>query len=543
MQAKIALLASVLVLWTAGHVQAAAPGRGKGVVFPVSCGSAAQQSFNDALAALHSFWYAQALKEFTAIADSEPDCAMAYWGIALSRWNQIWAPPRQDALQAGAAAINSAVAAGAKTEREMDYISAALAFYSDTEKLDHRTRAGAYAAAIEGIYQKYPDDREAAAFYALSLLATADPLDASYARQKQAGQVLEAIFAQEPDHPAAAHYLIHAYDCGPLAERARPAALQYAKSTFIVPHAIHMPSHTYVLLGMWREAIDANLIGEKAELDRGIPEDRLHDIDYLVYAYLQVGQADKAKEYVDLAMAIDRDLMAAKRDVGLRARPFTIAAVAARYALERGSWQEAAALEVRSNDRNPFIEAVPHFGRAVGKARGGQSEGAKEDLQKLVALQQSVLKANGPYWARQVEIQHKIASGWAADAEGKSADAAALMAAAVELEDRGDTHDTLSPGPIGTTAHEALGEVLLKSGKASEALAQFEESLRLSKNRARGYYGAAKSASLAGNAASFTQHVQKLAALCGLPGGSIPSNLDVKDPELKGLPCAWLAGR
>ncbi len=541
MRTKSAVVASILMLFGVGCTEAAAPGRGKGVVFPVSCSPATQQSFNDALAALHSFWYAQAVKEFTAIAESEPACAMAHWGIAMSPWNQIWAPPRQDALEAGATAIKRAAAADPKTEREKDYINPALGFYTDTDKLDHRARAGAYAAAMERIYKKYADDREAAAFYALSLLATANPLDATYARQKQAGQVLEAIFKQEPDHPAAAHYLIHAYDCGPLAEMARPAALQYAKSTPVVPHAIHMPSHTYVLLGMWREAIDANVIGEKAELDRGIPEDRLHDIDYLVYAYLQVGQADRAKEYVDVGMTIERDLVAAKRDVGLRARPFTIAAIDARYALERGNWQEAAALELRPNTRNPFIEAIPHFARAVGLARSGQPERTKDELQKMVALQEALVRANSPYWARQVEIQHKIASGWVADAEGKAAEAVAFMKAAAELESKGDTHDTLSPGPIGTTAHEALGEVLLKSGKAPEALAQFEESLRLSKHRARGYYGAAKAASLAGNAERFKTHVAKLAELCAVSSGSIPANLDVKSPQLTGLPCAWIA--
>ncbi len=541
MRAQRAILAGLLLLSAAGEAQATAPGRGKGVQFPISCSATAQESFNDALAALHSFWYAQAVKEFTAIAEREPDCAMAYWGIAMSRWNQLWAPPRPDALAAGAAAIGKAAAAGPKSEREKDYIGAVAAFYTDVDKRDHRARAGAYASAMQAIYHKYPSDREAAAFYALALLATTDPLDASYARQQQAGRILEAIFAQEPDHPAAAHYLIHAYDCGPLAEKALPAALEYAKAASVVPHAIHMPSHTYVLLGMWREAIEANLIGEKAELDRGIPEDRLHDIDYLVYAYLQIGRADKAKEFLDLGMAIEHDLVATQRDIGLRARPFTIAAIDARYVLERGSWQEAAALALRPNARNPFIEAIPHFARVIGNARSGHPERAERDLEALATLQSAVLKANGPYWARQVEIEHTIASGWVAEAQGKTAEAVSLMAAAADLESRGDTHDTLSPGPIGTTAHEALAEVLLVHGNATEALAQFEASLRLSANRARGYYGAAKAASLAGDRPGFESHVRKLAELCGLPGGSLPSASDIKDPELKGLPCAWLA--
>jgi hypothetical protein len=285
MQSKFAVGIFVLTLTmgvSTGHGQAApeaASGRAAGVNFPTSCTPSLQARFNGALAGLHSFWYARAVKEFGEIAQTEPDCAIAYWGVALSLWNQLWAPPRQDALQKGDDAIQKAVALGAKSERERDYINAVAKFYADSDKLDHRTRARVYSDAMEKVYTKYPEDREGAAFYALSMLATVDPLDATYARQREAGKILEAIFREEPNHPAAAHYLIHAYDCGPLAERARPAAEQYAKSTPYVPHAIHMPSHTYVLLGMWKETIDTNVSAEKAEIDRGGPEDRLHDID------------------------------------------------------------------------------------------------------------------------------------------------------------------------------------------------------------------------------------------------------------------------
>ena len=339
----------------------------------------------------------------------------------------------------------------------------------------------------------YPGDKEAALFYALSLLATADPLDATYAKQRQAGDVLEAIFKEMPDHPAAAHYLIHAYDCGPLAEKALPAAERYAKSASVVPHAIHMPSHTYVLLGRWRENIESNLAGEKAELERGIPEDRLHDIDYLVYGYLQIGNDAKAKEFRDLGLSIEQDLVAAKRDVGLRARPFAVAAIEARYALERSNWTEAAALQPRP-DRWAYIEVVPHFARAVGAARSGNPAAAKADIARLTQLQADLVKAKLTYWSRVVDIQLKVASAWTADAEGRSADALSLMQAAVQLEKSIDTHDTLSPGPIGATAHELLGELLLKTGRPREALASFEELLKLAKHRARSYFGAAKAA-------------------------------------------------
>ena len=530
----LALLAASV--WAA---PAQATGRGKGVNFPVSCSAGAQQAFNEALAALHSFWYAQAAKEFRAIAEREPDCAMAHWGYAMSHWTQLWAPPRQDALDAGLASLRRAGAVTNKSQRESDFVAAALAFFGDNDKLDHRTRLAAYASAIDRVGRSYPDDREASLFYALSLLATADPLDATYARQRQAGEVLERIFKELPDHPAAAHYIIHAYDCGPLAERALEAAERYAKAASVVPHAIHMPSHTYVLLGRWQDNIESNLAGEKAERERGIPEDRLHDIDYLVYGYLQIGDDAKAKEFRDLGLAVEQELVAAKRDVGLRARPFTIAAIEARYALERSSWSEAAALQPRPN-RWAFIEAVPHFARAVGAARSGHPATAKADIDRLTELQADLVKAKLAYWARVVDIQLKIASAWMADAEGRSADALSFMQAAADLEKSIDTHDTLSPGPVGATAHESLGELLLKTGKPHEALASFEESLKLAKHRARSYLGAAKSASLAGDADRHKAHVAKLAEVCGIAAATT-SVQDRNDVELRTLPCAWLA--
>jgi len=515
-----------------------ATGRGKGVNFPVSCSAAAQQAFNEALAALHSFWYAQAAKEFLAIAEREPDCAMAHWGYAMSRWTQLWAPPRRDALDSGLAALRRAGASAKKSQREADFVAAAMAFFGDNDKLDHRTRLTAYASAIDRVNRSYPDDREASLFYALSLLATADPLDATYARQRQAGKVLERIFKEMPDHPAAAHYMFHAYDCGPLAEKALAAAERYAKSASVVPHAIHMPSHTYVLLGRWRDNIESNLVGEKAELERGIPEDRLHDIDYLVYGYLQIGNDAKAKEFRDLGLSIERDLVAAKRDVGLRARPFAVAAVEARYALERSNWVEAAALELRPN-RWAFIEAVPHFARAVGAARSGKPAAAKADIDRLTELQADLDKAKITYWARVVDIQLKVARGWTADAEGRSADALSFMQAAADLEKSIDTHDTLSPGPVGATAHESLGELLLKTGKAREALASFEESLKMAKHRSRSYLGAAKAANLAGDVDRYKAHVAKLAEVCGVSAAATPAQ-DRSDVQLSTLPCAWL---
>jgi hypothetical protein len=386
-------------------------GRGRDVSFPVSCGQDIQPRFDAALAALHSFWYGQALKEFTAITEVKPDCAMAYWGIAMSVWNQIWAPPRPDNLKTGSDAIARAVAVGAKTQRERDYLDALAAFYADHDKLDHRSRATAYMLKMEQVAQRYPDDREARIFYALSLLATADGLDKTYKNQLKAGEILERIFAEKPEHPGPAHYIIHAYDYPALVDRALAAAQKYAICVTVVPHAIHMPSHTYVLLGRWKDTIASNHAAEIAEADRGTPEDRIHALDYLVYAHLQLAQDDKAKEVLDLALKTENDLIARKLDSGLRARPFGVAAMEARWALERLDWATAANAPLRPS-RYPYAESVPHFARAVGLARSGRPEQASSDIERLVTLQKALADAKNLYWARQVAIELKVASAW-----------------------------------------------------------------------------------------------------------------------------------
>jgi hypothetical protein len=324
----VPVFAAVFALGAAGSSSAQTnahdlmEGRGRDVSLPVSCGANIQPRFDAALAALHSFWYGQALKEFTAITEAKPDCAMAYWGIAMSVWNQIWAPPTPANLQKGSDAIARALALDAKTSRERDYLEALAAFYTGHDTLDHRTRAAAYMRKMEQIAQRYPDDREARIFYALSLLATADGLDKTYKDQLKAGEILEQVFAEKPQHPGPSHYIIHAYDYPALVDRALAAAQNYAICVTVVPHAIHMPSHTYVLLGRWKDTITANNAAETAEADRGTPEDRIHALDYLVYAHLQLAQDGKAKEVLDLALKIENDLIARKHESGLRARPF-----------------------------------------------------------------------------------------------------------------------------------------------------------------------------------------------------------------------------
>jgi hypothetical protein len=381
---------------------------------------------------------------------------------------------------------------------------------------------------MEQVAQRYPDDREAKIFYALSLLATADGLDKTYKNQLKAGGILEQIFAEKPEHPGPTHYIIHAYDYPALVDRALEAALKYSVCVTVVPHAIHMPSHTYVLLGRWKDTITSNDAAEIAEADRGTPEDRIHALDYLVYAHLQMAQDRKAKDVVDLALKIEDDLVARKHDSGLRARPFGVAAMEARWALERLDWATAASLPARPSPRYPMAESVPHFARAVGLARSGRPEQASADIERLAALQKTLADAKNLYWARQLLIQLKVANAWVERARGRDADAVALMQDAATAEETSETHDTLSPGPIGMTAHEALGLLLLELGRPGEAFGAFEASLRTSKSRLRSYAGAAAAAAAVGNTSAARSYYTKLVELADGSDGTRPELAQAK---------------
>ena len=502
-------------------------GRGGDLFFPVSCEAQIQPRFDAALAALHSFWYGRAREEFAAIAQSDPDCAMAHWGLAMSVWNQLWAPPRPDNLAAGRTAIEKARSASRKSAREAAYIEALVAFYTDTDKLDHRSRALAYSKKMDELMQKYPEDHETKIFYALSLLASADPLDKTYKSQLAAGAILEALFPELPTHPGVAHYIIHAYDYPDLAQRALDAALKYQVCVTIVPHAVHMPSHTFVLLGKWKETISANIAGEEAEKLRGIPEDRIHDLDYLVLAYLQRAQDEKAKQAVDLARQTENDMVARKHDSGLRSRHYNLAALEARWTLERHDWAAAATLPLRPN-RYPYAQAIPHFARAIGLARTGHPDDAQQEVDQLAALARTLTDAKNPYWAGQVEIERKIAAAWTAHARGNDAEALTLMQAASKEEDGLETHNTLNPGPIGMTADEALGALLLELKRPAEALTAFELSLRFAKHRLQSYVGAGNAAAAANDAQNARKYYAMAIDLASEGDGQRPEIAEAK---------------
>jgi hypothetical protein len=501
------------------------------VHFSISCNAAAQPQFDRAIALLHSFWYEEAVKAFTEVTQRDPRCAMGYWGIAMSLWYPLWYPPSQAALQQGSAAVAQAKATGAPTERERAYIAAIEAFYTDADTRDHRTRAVAYEQAMEQVHLRYPDDREATVFYALALDATAVPTDKTYANQLKAAELLEPVFAEQPNHPGVAHYLIHSYDYPPLASRALTAARSYAKIAPSAPHALHMPSHIFTRLGLWQESIHSNGASAAASQQyarqvgaAGTWPEQLHAMDYLVYAYLQGAQDRDAKRVVDelleIQKAVPENMVAA----------YAFAAMPARYALERRRWTDAAAL-TRHPETFPWsqfrwAEAMTAFTRALGAARSGDTAHAQQEVDTLQSLHRALVDANQSYWADQVEIQRRAAAAWLAQAEGKPDEAVTLMRAAVELETSTDKLP-VTPGPL-VPARELFGELLLEEHQPAQALSEFETSLRTDTNRFNGWYGAARAAERSGDRAKAHTYYTHLVALCAQADTARPELVEAK---------------
>ncbi len=512
----IVLVIVALSISTAGAQNPEKIGR---VRFPVSCAPAVQQPFERAVALLHSFWYLESAKAFAEVAQADPNCAMAYWGLAMSQWTQIWSPPPPAALTRGWEAVEKAKAASARTPRERDFVAAAEAFFKDADKLDHRARALAYGRAMAEMAQRYPDDREVMAFYALALQATADPHDKTYASQKRSAEIAEKIFVAEPDHPGAAHYMIHGYDYPLLAPQGLPAARRYAQFAPSVPHALHMPSHIYVLLGMWPDTVKSNIAAAAAEQSRGNPDDHMHALDYLVYGYLQQAQDGEAKKVVDEARSIMADLAARKYDSGRPTAHFAMAAIETRWALERGRWAEAAAVDPRPN-RFAHTESMIYFARAIGAARSGDAARARADVDILAALKDAT---KDPYWAEQIEIQRRAAAAWTARAEGKIDDGFALMRSAVALETSTEKHN-ITPGPI-VTARELLGDMLMEAGQPGPAAQAYEASLRVAPNRFKSLYGVARASERAGDRDRARTYYGKLLATAAAA--------DTERPELR----------
>jgi hypothetical protein len=502
------------------------------VNFAVSCSPAAQKKFNRATALLHSFWYEEAEKAFAAIAMSEPKCAMAHWGVAMSLYHPVWAPSTSSELQRGWAAVEKAKSAGARTARERDYIAAIEAFYRDSNKLDHQTRALAYEQAMEQVYLHYPKDHEAAIFYALALLGTATNSDKTYAKQNRAAEILNKVLPQEPNHPGVAHYLIHSFDYPQLARLALPAARSYAKIAPSSPHALHMPSHIFTRLGLWQESIQSNLASAAAAKKHvamshpgAASFDQLHAMDYLVYAYLQGAEDQKARQILDQAAALN------KVDAPVLAASYAFAAIPARYTLERRRWSDAAKLELHPADfpweQFRYSEALIYFARAIGAARSGDPAAARKDVDKLSAIQKALVESKLGYWADQVEIQRRSAAAWLAHAEGNDTEALTLMRSAAELEASTEKHP-VTPGPI-IPARELLGDMLLELKQPEQALREFEASLGDSPNRFNGLYGAARAAELSGNQKKAGDYYAKMVTLTAHADSDRPELQKIKE--------------
>src|SRR6202790_2892781 len=473
------------------------------VHFATSCDETAQRRFDRAMRYQHSFWYAESKEIYEEAIKADPECAIAYWGIALARLNNPHNAIPAPNLPLGLAAIEKAKAVGAKTERERDYIDALAVMYVDYDKTPHQARVQSYLKAMEALAAKYPDDDEAQIYYAITLNVAASPADKTYANQLKGAAILEPIWQRQPQHPGVAHYLIHLYDYPPIAAKGLTAALRYSKIAPNAPHAQHMPSHIFTRVGYWKESVAANLASVQAAKATKEGADQVHGQDYLVYAYLQQGQ-DKA------AHAVVDEIEAAQSDPDSFAGAFSRAAAPARYAVERGDWKTAANLDVKPS-KLQHVMAITYFARALGAARSGDPAAAKVDVAKLAEIRDSLLEAKNNYWAGQVDVQAQIANAWVLYADGKSDDALKAMSAAADAEDKTEK-SPVTPGPL-TPARELYGVMLLDRGMAKEALAAFEATMAKEPNRFNGYVGAAKAAQSLGDTTKAKATYEKLVAL------------------------------
>lgn len=523
----VAVLLALAVPAFAQHEMADEPvdlGRVGAVRFPVTCLPERQGEFDQAVALLHSFFYEESERRFRAIAEREPHCAMAWWGVAMSLWHPLWEPPDSASLAQGREAVARALAEKPATPRESLYVDAIARFYRDSDRLDHRTRAQAFADAMQRLHESFPADTEAAIFDALALNATLRYDDKSYTNQKRAAAILEPLYAVMPDHPGIAHYLIHSDDFPALAPQALPMARHYAEIAPRVPHALHMPSHIYIRLGLWDDAIASNLAAVDASRAysaaryRGATSyEAAHAWDYVEYAYLQKAQDRKARAI--------RDSVAAIRRVTFQAQSFfySITASSARYALERHAWKEAAALELPSGwsyRRYPWTEATVVFARSLGAARTGDRATARAGVARLGEIRDAIVNPNVRFWAKQVESQRLTVDAWLAYAEGRRDAALTGMRLAAAMEDSVEKRP-VTPGPV-LPARELLGDLLMEMKRPAEALTAYEAVLHDSPGRFNALAGAARAAKASGRRDDARRYAGQLLALAKDGDGERP---------------------
>src|SRR5262245_22336460 len=471
------------------------------LTLPTSVDSKVQADFERGVAMLHSYWFLYARKTFESVLQRDPDCAVAYWGIAVDLLGNTLAttPTRAEAQQAWEA-LEKARAVGAKTQRERDWIEALSAYFRDHDKVAVNKRLTAYNAAMEQLSGRYPDDYEAKVFYALTLQASASHADLTYAQQLKSAAILEKLYEQNPQHPGVSHFIIHAYDFAPLAEKGIPAARRYGGIAPAVPHARHMPSHIYSMVGLWEESIKSN------ESAMEIQPDYYHAADFAVYAHLQLAQDIKAKAMIDKSLAT-----ADRGDRPINFANFTAkAAMPARYVLERADWAGAAALALTPS-QHPQADSLNRFARGLGMARTGNLAGAKDEVEAIAALRSKLEQTNQRYWADRSEEQMLAVSAWIALREGAREQAIKLMRAAADGEDGSIKHVAMENRlyPL----RELLGDLLLELKEPAAALQEYETALKATPNRFRGYLGAARAADAMGDRPKAASYFTKLTEL------------------------------
>lgn len=488
------------------------------VAFGLACSEKVRTNFNLATALLHSFEYSEAEKVFAKVIDEDPECVMAYWGVAMSNFHPLWAQPSDAELQKGekVIALGRSMIEDTST-RESDYLEAIAAIYDDWENQDHKTRILKFEKASEEVYKKYTDDNEAAIFYALALRASADPTDKTFVNQKKAGEILESILAREPNHPGVTHYIIHNYDYPELAELALPAARKYASIAAASAHAQHMPSHIFIRLGLWDESIQSNKNSISAAQCyaqnmniKGHWDEELHGLDYLIYAYLQKADDENASEQVKYFNTIHEVFPKNFKDA------YSFASIPTRYALERKNWKEAAQLKLGPEDFpwDKFLweKANVNFGKALGAVHINKLDDARHELKELKSIHTQLIESKELRKANFVLIQIKASEGWIKFAEGKLEEAITLMRNAADMEDATEK-DPVTPGEV-IPARELLGDLYFELEQYANALAAYEADLKRHSNRFNGLYGAGRSAEKLKDAKKATEYYSQLMAIC-----------------------------
>ena len=537
----IALVSTLFVLRNTECATPPEPGdlRGVGkVTFPITCAPDVQSDFARAVALLHSFFYEEARRVFTSVAERDPKCAMAQWGIAMTWWHPIWTPPAPDEMRAGKAAIEKAMSMNVGSGRERGFITGLNTYYNTPDSsvaapvgqschgpVGPRDRVIAYEKAMRQLRDKYPDDFEVQTFYAFAVLATgyATPNDTSLAKQLEAAGILEKLWKQNANHPGVVHYLIHSYDYPQFAQRGLTAAQTYNSIAPWVPHALHMPSHIFTRLGMWDESIAANRASAEASRAYSAMRHRdateaeeLHALDYMAYSYLQEAQDAEAKKIVDFAAKVKKT----NPELEFSAA-YALAAIPTRYAFERNDWAAAANLAIPNLPHwssFPFMEALIEYGHALGRAHTGDLDGARKAIARMQQLRDATKEPKFDYFKSHLELQMQAALAWVAAAEGKKNDAIDMLRRAADSEDILGKHP-VSPGAF-VPIREQLGALLLEMGQPTEAQREFEAALKIYPGRFRGLYGAAQAAEQAGDNENASRYYTKLAAQTSKAGGS-----------------------